>query len=214
LITVGRPPDWSLDAARARAKELRREVDKGRDPAGEKRERREAPTVQDLVERYIADHLPTNGSRGRKAKVEDLKKNVLYGENDEKRMLAQIAKRLGKHAKVAAVHGGDVKELHRGITESRGPVRATRVLSICSKMFALSLVPMAGEDAPWRNQAEGNPCKGIAKNYEEAKERFFSQAELAAISDALNEYGVEGRGAGIASSQSAANCVRLIMLPG
>jgi len=42
LFTIGRKPEWSLDAARTRAKELRREVDRGYDPAGDKRERREA----------------------------------------------------------------------------------------------------------------------------------------------------------------------------
>jgi integrase len=214
LIKVGRSPEWTLDAARARAKELRREADRGRDPAGEKRKRRNAPTIQNLVDRYIAEHLPTKGSRARKIKLEYLKKTIQYRENDEKRMLAEIAKRLGKHTKVADVHGGDIKEMHHGITEARGPVRANRILSVCSKMFALSLVPMARENKPWRDQAQGNPCKGIAKNYEEPKERFFSQRELAAIGDALNEYGAEGRGPGIASAQSAADCVRLIMLTG
>jgi hypothetical protein len=43
----------------------------------------------------------------------------------------------------------------------------------------------AGENAPWRNALQGNPCKGVAPNHEEGRERFFSQAELAAISDAL-----------------------------
>jgi integrase len=70
-------------------------------------------------------------------------------------------------------------------------------------MFSLALVPMAGETMPWRNASLGNPCKGIERNHEEAKERFFSQSELTAISDALARY----RG-------GAADCVRLIMLTG
>jgi hypothetical protein len=49
-------------------------------------------------------------------------------------------------------------------------------------MFSLALVPKAGETLPWRNAAQGNPCKGVQKNHEEAKERFFSQSELTAIS--------------------------------
>src|SRR5262245_8772025 len=53
--TIGRYPLWSVDAARERAKELRKEIDKGHDPAGEKRERRTAPTVHDLIDRYIAE---------------------------------------------------------------------------------------------------------------------------------------------------------------
>src|SRR5262245_26773942 len=43
--TIGSYPTWSVDAARERAKELRRKVDNGHDPAGEKRDRRTAPTM-------------------------------------------------------------------------------------------------------------------------------------------------------------------------
>ena len=61
-------------------------------------------------------------------------------------------------------------------------------------MFTLALVPRAGETLPWRNAVLGNPCKGIERNHEEGRERFFSAAELAAISDALAEYpGRRGR---------------------
>src|SRR5262249_5251572 len=188
--TIGPFPRWSAEAARERAKELRRGIDQGQDPAGAKRERRTAPTGQDLIDRYIADHLP------KKPAVESRV-------NDEKKMLAEIGDKLGKHTKVAEVHGGDIQDMHRRITESGRPVRANRILAICSKMFALALMPKAGETLPWRNAAQGNPCKGIARNHEEGKERFFSQAELIAISDALAKYN------GI-----AADCVRLIMLTG
>jgi integrase len=212
LITIGNWPIWTCDAARERAKELRRIVDQGRDPGGEKRSRREAATVGDLINRYIAEHLPTKGVKGRK--LDYLKKSLSYRENDEKRMLSEIVKRLGKHTKVADIHGGDIREMHRAITEARGPVRANRILGVCSKAFSLALVPMAGETHPWRDAAMGNPCKGVKRNHEEPKERFFSQDELARISDALNEYGKDGRGPGIASAKAAADLVRLIMLTG
>jgi integrase len=191
--TIGQYPRWSVSAARERAKELRTLVDRGHDPAGAKRERREAPTIQDLIERYIADHLPTKAERRH---------------NDDKTILGQIAEHLGKHTKVVDVHGGDVAEMHRKISESIGrkglrKVHANRVLAVCSKLFSLSLVPLPGENTPWRNAVLGNPCKGIKRNHEEGRERFFGQGELAAITDALAQYpGV------------AADCVRLIMLTG
>jgi hypothetical protein len=34
---------------------MRRLIDQARNPAQEKRERQEAPTVRDLIDRYIAD---------------------------------------------------------------------------------------------------------------------------------------------------------------
>jgi integrase len=188
--TIGPYPRWSAEAARERAKQLRRGIDQGDDPAGAKRERRTAPTVQDLIDRYIVDHLPKKSAVAR---------NV----TDEKRMLAEVADKLGKHTKVRDVHGGDIADMHRRITESGRPVRANRVLAICSKAFSLALMPRAGETLPWRDAAQGNPCKGIARNHEEARERFFSQAELVAIGDALAKY----RG-------PAADCIRLAMLTG
>jgi integrase len=194
--TIGAYPLWSAEAAREEAKTLRKQIDRGHDPAGEKRERREAPTIQDLIDRYETEHLPT------KTTADDRKE-------DEKKMLAEIAKYLGAHTKVADVHAGDIQDMHRKISESIGshgkprPIRANRILAICSKAFSLSLIPKAGESKPWRDQAQGNPCKGVKRNHEEGRERFFSQAELAAISDALAEYpGV------------AADCVRLVMLTG
>jgi integrase len=93
--------------------------------------------------------------------------------------------------------------MHADITASGRPVRANRILSVCSKAFSLSQSSRAGENAPWRNAVQGNPCKGVAPNREEARERFFSQAELAAISDALATYRGE-----------AADAVRLIALTG
>jgi hypothetical protein len=169
-FTIGPFPRWSAAAAREEARELRKGIDRGHDPARSKRERREAPTVQDLIDRYIAEHLP---------KKTALEQRI----EDEKTMLNEIGEKLGKHSKVADVHGGDIAEMHRRISASigrNGPrrVRANRILSICSKMFSLALVPMAGETLPWRNAVAGNPCKGIEKNPEEARERYFSKSEL------------------------------------
>jgi len=188
--TIGPFPRWSAEAAREEAKKLRKEIDRGVDPAGDKRERRTAPTIQDLIDRYIADHLSKKTIVGPRV-------------NDAKRMLAEIGDKLGKHTKVADVHDNDIEAMHRRITDSGRPVRANRILAVCSKMFALSLRSKAGENTPWRNAAQGNPCKGVERNPEEARERFFSQSELTKISDALAKYpGV------------AADCVRLVMFTG
>ena len=50
----------------------------------------------------------------------------------------------------------------------------------------------------------GQPFQGVERNHEEGKERFFSPAEIAALTDALAAYG----------ETSAANCIRLMMLTG
>ena len=197
--TIGQYPTWSVTAAREEARALRQRIDRGEDPAKEKRERRTAPTMQDLVDRYIRDHLPTITEREH---------------NDQRRMLAVVAEHLGKDRKVADVHFGDIEAMHRRITESGRPVRANRILGVASKAFTLSLRPMAGEDKPWRDAAQGNPCKGVARNREEGRERFFSQVELAAIGDALAQYGETAPASSRALAKASADCIRLIMFTG
>src|SRR5215472_7172532 len=79
--TIGPFPRWSAEAARERAKELRRGIDQGHDPAGTKRERRTAPTIADLIDRYIAEHVPKKALVGPRLK-------------DENKMLAEIGAKL------------------------------------------------------------------------------------------------------------------------
>ena len=188
-FTIGSYPDWSAEAARAEAKELRRRIDRGEDPALDRRTRREAPTVRDLADRYRTEHL---ANKAKSSQVNDwamIKNDILPAIGDRK---------------VADIHDGDIGALRNAITARGAAVRANRVLAVASKMFSLALKRKEGEDAPWRNQAQGNPCKGVARNHEEGHERFFSPAELAALGDALRAYG----------DTPAANCLRFIMLTG
>lgn len=200
---IGQYPLWSVSAARLKAAELRKGVDHGEDPAAKKRADRDAPTVQDLIDRYVSEHLPTKTAGQHSDKI--ARQRV----NDEKKMLAEIGARLGKHTKIADIHGGDIEKMHRDISESIGrggrprAVRANRILSIASKAFALALKVSAGENKAWRDQAQGNPCKGVERNDEEGRERFYSKAELERIAEALLEY--PGLGA---------DCIRLVMVTG
>jgi integrase len=186
---IGGWPEWSVTAARAEAKEIRQRVDRGEDPANERRERREAPTMADLVDRYELEHLARKPEQTR---------------HDDSTMLDHIVRHVGADRRVADVHYGDIVALHRALTDSGRPVLANRVVSCASRLFSLSLKPMAGEDRPWRDQAQGNPCKGVARNPEQGRERFLSRAELARVVEGLDVYG----------RSPAADCIRLIMLTG
>jgi integrase len=186
---IGSWPDWSVTAARAEAKEIRRRIDRGEDPASDRRARREAPTMADLAARYRAEHL------ARKSR---------QSQHDDGVMLGHILRHVGADRRVADVHHGDIVALHRAITDSGHPVLANRTVACASRMFSLTLKPMAGEDKPWRDQAQGNPCKGIERNPEQAKERFLSRAEIAAVVEGLDAYG----------RTPAADCIRLIMISG
>jgi integrase len=207
--SIGRYPDWSVQEARTEAKELRRRVDRGEDITLEKRTFAEAPTVADLAQRYRVEHLT-----GKPAKtVHDC------GVHLDKHILPfKPTTRSPKMAdrKVTEIHSGDIEALHKKITNSGHPVLANRVLATASKMFSLSLKVLPGENKPWRDHALGNPCQGIARNHEESKDRFFSEAEIAAISDALNEYSDQPRKHKLAhrSARAAADLLRWTMLTG
>jgi integrase len=186
---IGRFPTLTAEEARTEAKALRKRVDNGEDPQEQRRERREAPTVANLVARYVNDHMPglALDDSGRR--------------KDELAKLAEIEAALGADTRVAEVHSGDLEKMHKAITKSGRPVRANRILAVASAMFGLALRPLAGENRPWRT--DDNPCKHVKRNREVGRERFFNERELAAIGDALTMLGGQ-----------AADCIRLLMLTG
>src|SRR5207249_1794408 len=57
LFTIGSFPDWSVVAARAEARELKQKIDKGADPQADKKAARDAATVADLCDRFLAEHV-------------------------------------------------------------------------------------------------------------------------------------------------------------
>jgi integrase len=190
--TIGDFPTWTAKDARDEAKALRQRIDRGEDPAAEKRKRREAPTIQNLLDRYIEDHLPSKACYG------------TWRERDERKMLDLIGDGLGRKSKVSDIHSADIKKLHRAITKANGPFRANRTIEIASKCFSMAMTLLSGEREPWRSPSLGNPCKGVKRNTEDGRERFFDEAEIAAIGEALD----------MADERSSADCIRIVMLTG
>jgi len=159
-ITIGSFPDWSVSAARERAKELKREVDNGGDPMGDRHADRAAATVDELADRFVDEHL----SKRRDSTVTDYKSILrLY-----------IRPQLGK-MRVADLRHSDVEKLHRTIA-AKAPYRANRAVAVLSKMLALAV--------KWEMRAD-NVARGIEKAPEERRERFLSQAEIDRLASAL-----------------------------
>ena len=161
--TIGSFPDWSVTAAREEARTLKRRIDRGEDPMGERHEERAAPTVGDMCDRYITDHLP--------------KKRPTSQRDDLAMINTIIRPRLGRE-KVAEVRFGEVERLHRDISQ-RAPIRANRVASLLRRLFNLSI--------RWGWRAD-NPCRGIERNHEECRSRYLTGDELARLSGALAEH--------------------------
>jgi integrase len=157
---VGNFPDWSTSAARDEAKALKRRVDRGEDPMGERHEERAAPTVGDLIDRFKAEHLP----KRRPSTIRE------YTSILDKLVRPELGR-----MKVADVEHIDIDRLHRKISQ-RTPYRANRMAAVVSKMmnFAVKL--------KWRTD---NPVRGLERNPEDQRERYLSPQELAALAAAL-----------------------------
>jgi integrase len=199
-MTIGRWPEWTVTAARDRAKELRRVIDEGGDPLGTRGELREAPRFSDMIDRYLVEHVPhlakTNAS-------------------DQRSMLTKlVAPHWGKKL-VSEITPHDVAKLLNVIAKGRArpskdkpnnrarklqgakptPIRANRVGEVLRKMFTLAI------GWGWRSD---NPASAFKKRIENERERFLSQEEIAKLAEVLDS----------AKDQRAAGIIRLCMLTG
>ena len=159
-ITIGGYPDWSVSAARERAKELRREIDAGGDPLGKRIDEREAPTIADLWEAYRTKHLPTKGERSGK---------------DDGSMWEHYILPKFRSTKVAALTSEDVDDLHRQIGATK-KIRANRVIEFLSKALNLAV--------RWEWVGR-NVSVGVQMYIEQPRTRYASPAELCRVMDAI-----------------------------
>ncbi|OUS03984.1 integrase [Rhodobacterales bacterium 52_120_T64] len=199
-MTIGRWPEWSTTAARDRAKELRREIDAGADPLGNREQGRDAPRFKDLIDRYIEEHLPhlapTNAS-------------------DQKSMLRKLVEPDWGNRLVADITSSDVEKLLTKIAAGRArpskakpnnrarklqgskptPIRANRTGEVLRKMFTLAV--------GWKWRAD-NPASGFRRRLENERERFLSKEEIGKLAEALDR----------AEDQRAATIIRMCLLTG
>jgi len=159
-ITIGAYPTWSVAGARKQAEALRREIDSGLDPLEERNAARQAPTVGELCDRYIAEHAS--------------KKRT--GSDDESMIRRIVKPELGSR-KVASIEFEDIDRLHRRVTtKDKKPYAANRLVALLSKMFALSI--------RWKMRSN-NPAKGVERNDEERRNRYLKGPELTRLIEAL-----------------------------
>lgn len=162
--TIGQFGAWTVDAARAEARALLVAVDKGGDPAGDRQTRHAAPTVADLMARYIADHVTPHNAASTAEQVRDI-------------VAKKIVPVLGSR-KIADVERDDVEQFQRQLSET--PRLANLSLSILSKAFNLA--------EGWKLRPQNsNPCRGIKRYKENARERFLAPEEIARLGTVLDE---------------------------
>ncbi len=162
-VTIGRHgAPWTPDTARIEARRILGAVAGGADPAGARTAERVAPTVAELVERFLAEHA-------------DAKRKPRTAAEYRRLLASHVMPTLGKR-KVASISRADVAKLHHAGRDA--PYQANRALAVLSKMFALAEV--------WGLRPDGsNPCRGIERYRETKREAMLSAAELARLGDAL-----------------------------
>ena len=158
--TIGAYPDWSVGAAREEAKRLKRQVDRGYDPMGQRHAERAAPTVAELARRFLEEHAM---------------RKVLRAQADDRAMIEKLVLPVIGQLKVHDVRRDDIDRLHRDISRTR-PIRANRVAQLLSKMFSLAV--------RWEYRSD-NPVKGIHRNPEPKRTRYLSNDELKRLIAAL-----------------------------
>jgi len=166
-FTIGSYPDWKVSPARKEATRLKRLVDQGFDPMGERHEDRAAPTMSNLCDRYLTDHAPRKRETSRR--------------EDEALIKRWIKPEFGTR-KVSDIRHADVDALHRKITDHGTPIRANRTMSLISKMFSLAI--------RWEMR-DDNPARGIERNNEEKRNRYLVGGELRRLVEALAAYPVQ-----------------------
>lgn len=152
------------DRARTRAKIILGAVAHGHDPANQKTVERGTPTVAELADRFMADHVQTK----RKARTVEFYRDILD-------RIVKPAVGTTKSDKLTRLK---VSRLHSSLADT--PFQANRVLAVLGSMYAFAahagIVP------------EGiNPARGIDKFKESRRERFLTGGELERLGSALRE---------------------------
>ena len=186
FITLGQHGPVTADQARAKAYNILSEAKNGRDPARELDQMRKSPTMKDLGERFLKEHVAV---RCKPSTQGEYKRSVeLF-----------INPKLGTR-KVCDIERKDIAEFHHTLRDI--PYQANRTLGVLSKMFNLAEV--------WGLRPDhSNPCLHVKKYPEQKRERFLSSEEYVALGKALDAIEADG-----SESKSAITAIRLLMLTG
>jgi integrase len=157
------------EKARRRAQTLLGAVAHGHDPAAEKTDERGTPTVAELADRFLVEHVEQKRKPGTV---------VFY-----RHIIGKIVKPELGSAKADKVTRGRIAKLHGDLRDT--PFQANRVLAVLGSMYAFAgrvgVVP------------EGtNPTRKIEKFSEGRRERFLTGEELERLGTAIREAETKG----------------------
>lgn len=173
------------DQARRMAQQALAAVTSGDDPQGSKLRKREAPTLEDVWQRFSVELLPLRKPRTRA---------------DYKSQWSRtLAPTLGAKS-VELITRSDVERMHKSLGAT--PYQANRLLALLSRLMNMS--------EAWDLRPVGsNPCRFVERFKEVPRNRYLSRNELASLG-ATMQLMVDRQ----ELSRDAANAIRLLLLTG
>jgi integrase len=168
-LTIGDVGTWTPKLARDEASRLKRELRAGVDPDKLRTSARGQPTVDELIDRVIAEHIDVHLKPSTQATF--------------KRLLDLFIRPAWGKRLITDVSSDDVAKLHHRLRET--PRQANQVVAVASKMFNLA--------ETWHLRPQNsNPCRHLRKFKEVVRTRFYDDTELQAIGAALAALEDEG----------------------
>ena len=207
--TIGRCDSMKLEDARKEARDNLAGVDKGRDPAAERKSLRESQTVGHLCDQYFAEaEAGKVFSRGKPKKASTLG-------IDRGRIDRHIKPLLGNKA-IDELSRRDVEEFMNDVidgkteadivTGPRGRARVTGGPGTAGK--CVTLLSAIYTYAIRKGYLEQNPCRGVEKPADNKRERFLNPDEYKRLGAALSIAQAEG------VSVVAINAIKTLALTG
>jgi len=167
---IGDAAVMKAEEARRLARELLVAVDKGRDPSAERKLERNALTMVEFADKFLARHRVGRRDEGR---ILSRRTEALY-----RGLITRfISPALGRHL-VLAVTPADVDHLHAVMKDT--PRQANQVVALLGVMFA------------WAERLElrppgSNPARHVTRYAERARERFLTPDEFARLDAVLTD---------------------------
>lgn len=185
--TVGQTPPLTVYQARELARQDLAAVARGIDPLEEQQELRAIPSVRELAQRYLSEHVDPHG----KQKTQQEARRAL-----DKHVIPAIG-----HLAVSEVQRSDLGKLHHRMRKT--PVLANRVLKVAASMFGFAQrAGLLASDAD-------NPARGITKYKEQKRDRHLSLEEYEKVGRAIDSLVESGK-----VSEVAADSIRVVALTG
>lgn len=172
-MKIGRFGPLNAHGARSIAQQILQRVARGEDPAGERETRRNDPTLSQLLDDFLLQHV-------------DAKRKPRTAAEYRRQAEKLIKPAMGK-LRIKEVETPDVTRLHHRLatkptarSPSGTPHQANRVVALLSKFFNWC------ESQGYRPKFS-NPAKGVEKYAEHGRERYLSPTEIMRLGTALTE---------------------------